>query len=160
MWGNEPPQSQVNSYFGNLNPYGFSNLRKRLQGLKIIGLKKNLYHWKALGTSMPKMGSHHLFGPLKHKLWSKEGRFDSWPLKVKNRPDSLCVDDMPHILKRSQWGLQLCSRLHFNWRYAHKIMGFQSHMGPNLRNFGISTWESWDKMTFGCWPHGHAQKIL
>ncbi len=38
------------------------------------------------------MGLYHPFGRLKHKLWPKEGResnwqFDSWPLKIKNRPD-------------------------------------------------------------------------
>ncbi len=40
------------------------------------------------------MGSHDPFGYLKHKLWPKEGpgvncQFDSRPLKVGNRPDSL-----------------------------------------------------------------------
>jgi hypothetical protein len=40
------------------------------------------------------MGSHDPFGHLKHKLWPKEGsrvnwQFDSWLVKVKNRPDFL-----------------------------------------------------------------------
>jgi len=40
------------------------------------------------------MGSHDPFEYLKHKLWPKEGhesncQFDSWPLKVKNRPNFL-----------------------------------------------------------------------
>jgi hypothetical protein len=41
---------------------------------------------------MFKMGSHHPFGHLKHKLWPKERpevKFDSRPLKVDNRPDFL-----------------------------------------------------------------------
>jgi len=29
-------------------------------------------------------------------------------------------------------------------------MGLQSCGSPNLRNFGTPTWESLDKMTFGC----------
>jgi hypothetical protein len=36
-------------------------------------LKSSLYHWKALGTKMSKMGLHDPFGYLKHKLWPKEG---------------------------------------------------------------------------------------
>jgi hypothetical protein len=39
-------------------------------------------------------------------------------------------------------------------------MGLQSHKSLNLRNFEIPTWESQDKMTFGCWPCNQAQKIL
>jgi hypothetical protein len=40
---------------------------------------------------MPKMASHVPFGHLQPKLWAKEGpglnwQFDSWPLKVGNRP--------------------------------------------------------------------------
>jgi hypothetical protein len=46
--------------------------RERLQGSKLIGLKRSLYRWKALGTQMSEMGSHDPFGHLKHKLWSKE----------------------------------------------------------------------------------------
>ncbi len=47
---------------------------------------------------MSKMGSHHSFGHLKHKLWPKEGPgvhsresagFDSRPLEVGNRPEIL-----------------------------------------------------------------------
>ncbi len=47
--------------------------RERLQGSKPNGFKSALYHWKALGTQMSKMGSHDPFGYLKHKLWPKEG---------------------------------------------------------------------------------------
>jgi hypothetical protein len=46
--------------------------KERLQGSKPNGLKNYLYHWKALGTYMSKMGLHDPFGHLKHKLWSKE----------------------------------------------------------------------------------------
>ncbi len=45
---------------------------EQFQGLKLIGLKRSLYHWKALGTWMSEMGSHYPFGHLKHKLWSKQ----------------------------------------------------------------------------------------
>jgi hypothetical protein len=43
---------------------------------------------------MSKMGLHDSFGYLKHKLWQKKNQesncqFDSWPLKIENRPDLL-----------------------------------------------------------------------
>jgi hypothetical protein len=38
---------------------------------------------------MSKMGLHCSFEYFKHKLWPKEGQFDSRPEKVKNRPDLL-----------------------------------------------------------------------
>jgi len=63
-------------------------------------------------------------------------------------------------LKRSQRGLQLFFRLHLNRMSAHKVMGPQNRESPSCVNFGTSTWESWDKMTFGCWSHGHAYNIL
>jgi hypothetical protein len=46
--------------------------KARLQGLKPIGLKSSLYHWKVIETQMCKMGSHCPFGHLKHKSLSKE----------------------------------------------------------------------------------------
>jgi hypothetical protein len=53
---------------------------------------------------MSKMASHEPFGHLQHKLWSKESResnwqFDSWPLKVGNRPDpSVCRWSARHTI--------------------------------------------------------------
>jgi len=38
-------------------------------------------------------------------------------------------------------------------------MGSQSHKNPSCENFGTLKWESWDKMSFGCWLHGEAQSI-
>jgi hypothetical protein len=82
----------------------------------------------------------------------KKGRksnwqFDSWPLKVRNRPDSLpCVQatcDIP--LKRSRQGLQLCFRLHCNRRFSQEVMHLQSCGSPSCRNFGTPIWESRDK---------------
>jgi hypothetical protein len=49
------------------------NFKEKFQGSKLNGLWLSLYHWKALGTWMFKMGSHCSFGHLKHKLWPKEG---------------------------------------------------------------------------------------
>jgi hypothetical protein len=43
--------------------------REQMQGLKLIGLKIFLYHWKPVKTWIFKMGSHDPFGNHKHKLW-------------------------------------------------------------------------------------------
>jgi hypothetical protein len=59
---------------------------------------------------MSKMALHESFGHLQHKLWLKEGpesnwQFDSWPLKVRNRPDpGVCrwsATDRWKVLKES-----------------------------------------------------------
>ncbi len=46
--------------------------RGQLQGSKFNGLKNLLYHWKAFGTQMFKIGLHDPFEYLKHNLWPKE----------------------------------------------------------------------------------------
>ncbi len=62
-----------------------------------------------------------------------------------------------NILLESSWqGLQLCFRLHLNRKSAHKVTGPQSCESPRCGNFGTPTWESRDKMPFGCWSHGQA----
>jgi hypothetical protein len=47
--------------------------KERLQGSKPNGLQGSLYHWKALGMQMSKMGLHNPFGHLKKKLRPKKG---------------------------------------------------------------------------------------
>jgi hypothetical protein len=112
------------------------------------------------------MGLDDPFGHLKHKLWPKEGpgvKMPIWFLTIKSResPWFPCMQVTCHILLEISWqGLQLCFGPHFNWRSAHKVIGPQSYGSPNLGNFGIPIWEFRDKMTFGCWPRGHAQRIL
>jgi hypothetical protein len=69
----EPPHSQMNSHFGSWSPNRLPNLQKVIAGVKPIGLKSSLHHWKNLWTHMSKMGLHDPFGHLKHKLWPKEG---------------------------------------------------------------------------------------
>jgi hypothetical protein len=75
-------------------PMDSQMFREQLQGSKPNGLRRFLYHWKAIETYMSKMGSHDPFGHLKHKLWPKEGpqvKLTIWlrPLKVRNRPNFL-----------------------------------------------------------------------
>ncbi len=66
--------------------------------------------------------------------------------------------------------LQLYFKPHFNWMSTDKVMGPQSWdfcnfrgptcMNPNFGNFETPTWESQDKMSFGCWSRGQAHNIL
>jgi hypothetical protein len=41
-----------------------------------------------------------------------------------------------------------------------QIMAPQSCESPNFGNFETPIWESWEKMTFGCWSHAQAHNIL
>jgi hypothetical protein len=66
--------------------------------------------------------------------------------------------DIP--LENSRQGLQLCLKFHLNQRSAHKVIWLQIRGSLNFGNFGTPTWESQDKMPFGCGPHGEAQNIL
>ncbi len=80
---------------------------------------------------MFKMGSHDPFGHFKHKLGPIEGsrvKLAIWLPTTKSweYPWFPCVKvwyDIP--LESSQRGLQLCFIPHFNWRFAHKVMGPQ-----------------------------------
>jgi len=100
---------------------------------------------------MSKMGSHHTFGHLKHKLWPKKGpgvKLAVWLPTTKSQEltQFLCLQiacDIP--LESSQQGLQLCFNPHLNQRSARKVMAPQSCGSPNLDNFGTPIWESRDK---------------
>ncbi len=155
VWKDEPSHSQVSSHFGSRSPDGFPNLQRAILGVKTYWIEKFLISLESSWIS-----SHDPFGHLKHKLWPKEGPWvklaiclltiKSWEL-----PQFPCEQVACDILlESSRRGLQLWLRLHFNWRFAHKVMGLQSCESPNFGNFRIRTWESLDKMTLGCWSHG------
>ncbi len=84
------------------------------------------------------------FGHLKHKLWSKEGpevKLPNWfpTTKSQESPWFPCVQVACNIPLKSSWrGLQCCFRLHFDQRFAHKIMALQSCRSPNFGNFRLS----------------------
>jgi hypothetical protein len=75
------------------------------------------------------MGSHDLFGHLKHKLWSKEGlgvKLTIWLPTTKSQESSWfpSMQVACHIpLESFRWRLQLYFRPHFNRRSTHKVMG-------------------------------------
>jgi hypothetical protein len=133
----------------------FRIFRWWLYGSTLIG--------KTLETWMFKMGSHDPFGYLKHKLWPKKGRksncqFDSWPLKVKNR----------FILLVCRWHAT------YHWKIFNEDYNFDLDLtsigGLNKKLWAtkvarvpisrLPTWESRDKMTFGCKAHNQTQIIL
>ncbi len=62
------------------------------------------------------------------------------PLKVKNSLNFLASTRATTLLQTS-----------LKSEFVKTIMGFQSCGSPN---FGTPNWESWDKMTFECWPYG------
>jgi hypothetical protein len=90
---------------------------------------------------MPILGLHDPFGYLKHKLCPKKGSGVKLPIRLltiksQELPWFPCLHVACYIpLERSQWGLQLCSKPHFNQRSKHKVIGLQSLRSPNFRNF-------------------------
>jgi hypothetical protein len=88
------------------------------------------------------MGLHDPFWHLKHKLWLKEKsgiKLAIWLPTTRSQESTQfpCVQMACNIsLEIFQRGLQLCLRLHFNQRFARKVMGPQSRESPN---FGIGS---------------------
>jgi len=93
------------------------------------------------------MGSNDPFGHLKHKLWAKEGpgvQLAIWLSITTSResPRFPCVQVVCDIsLESSRRGLQLCFKLHLNWRFAHKlwapkVVGILT-MGISGLSFGV-----------------------
>jgi hypothetical protein len=95
VWGNEPSHSQVNSHVGNWNPKWtpeFLECHFKSQNsfprrfLYIIGnlLKRRCLKWAPIAHLDIENTS---YGPKKGRESNKQ--FDSWPLKVGNRPNFL-----------------------------------------------------------------------
>jgi hypothetical protein len=165
VWGNEPHIPKRTSILGVGVLVDSRMFREWLQRPKPNGSRNSLYHWKAIETWMFKMGSHHPFGHLKHKLWPKKGlgvKLVVWLPTTKSRELTrfTYVQMACDIPLESSWqGLQLCFKSHFNRRSSHKVMRPQSCGSVNFDNFGTPTWESQDKKPFGCRPCGEAHSI-
>jgi hypothetical protein len=90
---------------------------------------------------MSKMGLHDPFGYSKHKLWPNERSGVNLPIWFPTTKSQVllrftCVQVASHILLEiSRQGLQLCFKSHLNWRFAEKVMNFQSCRCPNSMNF-------------------------
>jgi len=98
----------------------------------------------------------------------KKGResnwqFDSRPLKVENQPNFVtCRCRATHCWKALDKGYNFVLNLILirEMKSAREVMGRQSHRNPNFGNFETPTWESWDKKSFRCGPHGQPHSIL
>jgi hypothetical protein len=103
---------------------------------------------------MSKMGSHDPFAYFKHKLWSKEGlkvKFDSQPLKVKNLPDLFtCRWRATYRWKAIDKGYNFALSLTSIKSLHKKLWASKVARIPISKILGLPTWESRDKMTFGC----------
>jgi len=94
-------------------------------------------------------------------IFSSIWQFDSRPLKVGNHADFLlCRWHATYCWKALDKGYNFALVTTYNWRCARKVMGLQSCGSPSCENFGTPTWESRDKMLFGCGPRGEAHSIL
>jgi len=108
-----------------------------------------LAHMTHLGTSNTSYGQK--------KGQKSNYQFDSRTLKVRNLLDLLAYRwhatcRWKTINKGYNFSSDLISIGGLNKKlWASKVVGV-----PILRILGLPTWESWDKMTFGCWPRGHA----
>ncbi len=91
------------------------------------------------------------------KGYESNCQFGSRPLKVRNRPDSYAF----------KWRATYCWKmLNKGYNFALDLIsigGLHTKLwAPKIAriHFGTPTWESLDKMSFGCGPCGKAQSIL
>jgi hypothetical protein len=137
---------------------------------------QNTSHWGVLGVigkvlkrryrKWPRIGHLDIFRP---SYGQKKGResnwqFDSRPLKVGNRPlPDLRIESATRSWKDLDEGynfgldlvaIRICSRE----LWASKVPGLQP--GQFRDNFETSTWESREKVPFGCKCGGWTQRIL
>jgi hypothetical protein len=72
-------------------PNRFPNLQSAIVGVKTHHLEELFISLESYWSIMFKMGSHRPFGHLKHQKKGQESnwQFNSWPLKVGNRPNFL-----------------------------------------------------------------------
>jgi hypothetical protein len=137
------------------------NFRERFQGSKFNGLWRSLYHWKALGTYMSKMGSHCSFGYLKHKLWPKEGSGVKLPEKVRNRPNLLsCKQRATYCWKALDESYNFALDCTLIRGLIAKLWGFKVARVPAGAISGLPPESPRREKSFGCRPHGEVQSIL
>ncbi len=170
-------------YFGQV--WGWSPTLGKSEDLESSGTPEclefdskaqNTSHWGVLGViekvlkrryrKWPRIGHLDICSS---SYGQKKGResnwqFDSWPLKVGNRPlPDLRIESAIRRWKDLDKGYKFGSdlvaiRLRSRELWAPKVPGL--HPGQFRDNFGTPTWESWEKEPFGCSLNGASQKIL
>jgi hypothetical protein len=145
---------------------GSQIFRERLQGLKSLDWKVNYTIEMLLEFRCVKCACTSHLNILNTNYGQKEGReskcqFDSQPLKVKNRPDLLaCRWCATYCWKAFNEGYNFALDL-TSIRGLQKTLWAFKVMGDVISGIsGLPIWEFWEKMTFGCKPHGQAWRIL
>ncbi len=137
---------------------------------------QNTSHWSVLGVigkvlkrryrKWPRIGHLDIYNP---SYGQKKGResnwqFDSWPLKVGNRPlPDLRIESAIRRWKDLDEGYKfglnrVAIRLYSRELWAPKVPGLQ--LGQFQDNFRTPTWESQEKVPFRCKCGRVAQRIL
>jgi hypothetical protein len=136
----EPPHSQVNSHFEGWSLDGLLNLLKNdCKGQNPLDCGVSYIIGKLLEHKYLKWACMtHL--KIWNKLWPKKG-WESYcqiwfpTTKSQEEPQFSCVQMACNIVLESfRKGLQLCFKLHEDWRSAHKVMAPQSRGNPNFGN--------------------------
>ncbi len=130
------------------------------QGSKFIKAESSLYQQKAFETQMSKMGLHDPFEDLKQKLWPKKSQesnwqFDSHPLKVRS------FHEIHAFRQHATYFLKALNEGYNFFLNLTSIKGVHKKLWPSKvsrvlisKISRLPTWESQDRMTFGCSPHG------
>jgi len=166
---------EVGGWNSHSQSWGFGVLRDsrmfrvRQQRPKHLALGCSWCHWKVLKRryrKWPRISHLDICSP---SYGQKKGResnwqFDSRPLKVGNRSlFNLRIESATRLWKDLDEGynfgldlvaIRLCSRE----LWASKVPGLQP--GQFRDNFGIPTWESREKESFGCSLRWALQRIL
>jgi hypothetical protein len=118
----------------------------------VLGLWPKQGHGKVQARSATQESHGHSQSYGQKRGWELKCQFDSRPLKVKNRFDLIMC----------KW------RLTYHWKVFNKGYNFTLNLTSikslhkKLWTFKVTKisiselliWESWNKMTFGCKPHG------
>jgi len=155
--------------------WGFGVLRDSRM-FRVDSKAQNTSHWGVLGVigkifkrryrKWSRIGHLDICRP---SYGQKKGResnwqFDSWPLKVGNRPlHDLRIESATWRWKDLDegynFGLDLVAIRLGSWElWAPKVLGLQP--GQFRDNFRTPTWESREKEPFGCSLSGASQRIL
>jgi hypothetical protein len=166
VWGNEPSHSQVNSHVGSWSPERTPESSKRnFRGQNSLPWRVFYIVEKLLKCRCLKWACIAHLDIWNTSYGQKKGQksnwqFDSRPLKVKNRPNSLaCRQRATYHWKTVNEGYNFAlDGIAIGGR--HKKLCALKVVSPSCCNFGTPAWESRDKKPFGCGPHGEAQSIL
>jgi hypothetical protein len=165
MWGDEHSHSQVNSHVGSWSPKWTPESSKRdCRGqnsspgkvIYIIGklLKRKCLKWA-------RMAHLNIWSYGQKKGWESNWQFDSRPLKVKNRPDSLvCRQRATYHWKALDKSYNFASDFVAIEGLHRKLCTFKVARIPIMPISGLQLGSPGTKKPFRCGSHGEVQSIL